>query len=201
MHAGSAHLRLSLLLAATALGAAGCPDGGYRTRGDDVARAPDVAPVRPAPADLALDRAPDVAPDASIPPPAHAAVPVRAKAPAPRPAAEPTGPAVAALGKVSVKGDLPRAEVERLLRARVAAFRSCYESELAKSPRLKGRMVLELTVEPTGAVSLADVKTSTLGSSDADMCVGKAARDLHFKSRPGGQPVTVTFPIELHRGG
>jgi hypothetical protein len=189
------HLPLIFILAALV---AGCPDNEIRTRADDAAARAVPAPARPAPPDLAPDRPPDTAP---APPPAEAKRP-----PAPRPAprapapTEGTGPAVAALGKVSVKGDLPRPEVERLVRGHLAAFRACYASELEKDPRLKGRMVLELTVEPTGAVSLADVKTSTL-SSAADLCVGRAARDLHFRSRPGAPPVIITFPLDLHRGG
>jgi hypothetical protein len=195
----TARARLPLLLTVAALATAGCPENDHRTRGDDtsVRAAPELAPPRPAPPDLAPDRPPDTPPPA----PVEARKPAAPK-PALRPAApaEATGPAVATLGKVGVKGDLPRPEVERLVRGRLPAFRACYASELEKDAHLKGRMLLELTVEPTGGVSLADVKTSTLGSSAADLCVGKAARDLHFRSRPGAPPVIITFPLDLHRG-
>jgi hypothetical protein len=192
----TARAPLPLLFTVAALAATGCPENDHRTRAEDTAvRAPpDLAAPRPAPPDLAPDRPADVAP----PPAVEAKKPVAPK-PAPR-AAESTGPAVAALGKVSVKGDLPRPEVERLIRNRLPAFRACYATELEKDAHLKGRMVLELTVEPTGGVSLADVKSSTLASSAADLCVGKAARDLHFRSRPGAPPVLITFPIDLRRG-
>jgi hypothetical protein len=122
-----------------------------------------------------------------------------AKVPAPRRAAEPMGAPVVALGKVSVKGELPRPEVERVLRSRLALFRGCYESELAGNPKLKGRLVIELTIAPTGSVALADVKSSTLGGGQAEMCVGKATRDLHFKSHPGSAETIATFPLDLHR--
>jgi hypothetical protein len=30
--------------------------------------------------------------------------------------------------------------------------------------------------------------------------VGRVARDLRFKSRPGGEPVKLTVPIDFRRG-
>jgi hypothetical protein len=155
---------------------------------------PDLAPAGAGPPPDAA-APPDVAPDTA--PAAKAGGKKKAAASAEEGA---TGPALAAMGKVTVAGDLPRADVERILKGRAGAFRSCYERELGQHPTLKGRVLLELTVAPTGSVALAEVKTSTLGGGDAEMCVGQLARDLRFKARPGAPQATVTFPIEFRRG-
>lgn len=158
----------------------------------------DLGPAAPDTA-LAVE-SPDAAPDSG---PAKAQEtkkkkPAAERAEAPRDDGA-SGPAVASIGKIAVTGDLPKAEVDRLLKSRVGAFRACYERELEKHPALKGRLLLELTVAARGSVALADVKSSTLGGGEAEMCVGQLARDLRFKARPGTQEAQVTFPIEFRR--
>jgi hypothetical protein len=194
MRASPRPLRAAIVLGALAVG--GCPDPEPRTRSADVPDArrapPDVAPRPP---DTAPDLAPDVAPAPDArPEPAAKRGATRAPAPA-----EPTGAAMAALGKIAVKGDLPRPEVERVLRGLLPAFRACYEGELASNPRLTGRLLIDLTIGPTGAVSLVDVKTSTLGGGNAETCIANAARRVRWKARPGAPEVVATFPLELRR--
>ena len=150
----------------------------------------------PSPPDLApavVDAARDAAVDA---PAAHAG----GKRPAGRTAAAPMDSAAAgtvSVSKIAVGGDVSKADAEKAVRARAAAFRACYQGELATHPKLKGRMVLELTVAARGNVALADVKTSTFGGGDTEICVGKVARDLRFPPRQGSAESTVSFAVDF----
>lgn len=157
------------------------------------------APARDAAPDLA-DAAPAPASDAAAPKKARAASHRAAPIPqaAPTAAVDPSGPAegVASVGKITIAGGVPGPDAERVVRGKVGAFRKCYEHELAKSPKLRGRMLLVLTVAPTGGVELADVQKSTLSSGEAEMCVAQAARDFRFPKPVDGQPATVSVSID-----
>jgi hypothetical protein len=183
--------------AAGLLLAAGCPDRPApppAPPADARPPAPDLPPPPPPPP-------PDAAPEVVDAAPARAAAAGGKKgrperAPSPAEVSDPRGQGVVALGKINVSANLPKAEAEKIVRGKVAAFKRCYESELEKNPRLRGRMIMALTVSPIGSVSLADVQKSTFGGGDAEICVAKVARDLRFPKPSGGDgsvDVTIDF--------
>ncbi|HRI52566.1 MAG TPA: TonB family protein [Pseudomonadota bacterium] len=80
------------------------------------------------------------------------------------------------------------------IKQNIAAFRACYTAALKSQPGLRGRVVLRMTVDATGAVSDSDVESSTLGSPAAEKCLTLVARRIKFP-RPTGAPVRVTYPL------
>lgn len=92
----------------------------------------------------------------------------------------------------SVSGHLPREVIQKVVRARMASFRACYEEGLKKNPKLAGRVVTRFVIDTSGKVDSA----AAIGDFDGDVkqCVAAAAKELTFPPPEGG-PVTVAYPI------
>ena len=56
----------------------------------------------------------------------------------------------------------------------------CYDNELKKSPNLRGKLVVAITVLANGEVSEASVVENTLGSRSVADCVLAQIRGWHF---------------------
>lgn len=66
----------------------------------------------------------------------------------------------------------------------------CYENELKKSPGLRGKLVVSLTVEPDGTVSNVVLVEDSLDSAAVSDCVTAQMQGWKF---PGVESGTVTF--------
>jgi outer membrane biosynthesis protein TonB len=77
-----------------------------------------------------------------------------------------------------------------------AALYRLYNRELRKDPTLRGQMVLRLTIEPDGSVSLCRVQSSDMDAPNlAERVVTSVSRfDFGPKDVP---PVTILYPIDF----
>jgi TonB family protein len=66
----------------------------------------------------------------------------------------------------------------------------CYDNELKRDLSLSGKMVLALTVLPSGVVSEVEITHDSLGSSRLQECVLSQVREWRFPAIPEG---TVSF--------
>lgn len=103
---------------------------------------------------------------------------------------------VAALLLVSAPaGALVQDDVNRVIRAHAGSFKACYVKELAKSPGLAGKVVVQFTVGVDGKVSNAKVADSTLRSEPVERCLVRAFAALEFPRRSSA--TTVKFPLVM----
>jgi hypothetical protein len=110
--------------------------------------------------------------------------------PARRPVKKAAAPAPgASSGGFKVEGKLGKEEMEKVVRAGMPKLRACYAAAHARQPDLKGRVLFKLTVDHRGSVALGEVVTSTLDSSDPEMCMVQAARDFRFPKSDGESTV------------
>lgn len=125
-----------------------------------------------------------------VPPPPAAAAP--AAAPAPRAAAE--GPARAGGGAGWGEPDMPK--LEKLFKRRFPEVKRCYEAELARDERARGKFTLRFTILESGA--LADVSTagSTFRRREVPACVAEVVRRWTTPFRPA-EPVAVEYPLRF----
>jgi hypothetical protein len=68
--------------------------------------------------------------------------------------------AIAASRRRSACGPHRRRNPDRVRPLQVALYR-LYNKELRRDPTLKGQVILKLTIEPDGTVSLCELKSST----------------------------------------
>jgi hypothetical protein len=96
----------------------------------------------------------------------------------------------------TVSAGLPRAVVDRVMRANFSRFRSCYERE--RHPAKKGTVKLDFAIGPAGsAVSMAASAADVSGATG--ICLGNAVRSLAFPRPEGGQTVKVSVVLGFER--
>ena len=71
-----------------------------------------------------------------------------------------------------------------------------YNRTRRSNPGLKGKIVLVLTILPSGQVSNIVIKSSELNAPELEASLVARIRQFDFGKRPGG-PLTVTVPVEF----
>ena len=78
-----------------------------------------------------------------------------------------------------------------------ASFYRLYNRELRNNPALKGQMVLRLTIEPDGSVSMCALQSTDMDAPDLATQVVGRVRTMNFGAKDGVQAVTVVYPIDF----
>jgi TonB family protein len=97
-------------------------------------------------------------------------------------------------GKTTVIGGLDKDVIAKVIRDHMAEIKYCYETELNKNPSLAGKVAVAFTIDPTGAVSDANVSETTLNNGTAENCMLRRIRRWKFPEPKGGGVVAVTYP-------
>jgi TonB family protein len=97
-------------------------------------------------------------------------------------------------GKTTVVGGLDKDVIAKIIRSHQNEIKYCYETELNKNPSLAGKVAVAFTIDPTGAVSEANVTETTLNNSTAENCMLSRIRRWKFPEPKGGGVVAVTYP-------
>jgi hypothetical protein len=78
-----------------------------------------------------------------------------------------------------------------------ASFYRLYNRELRNNPALKGQMVLRLTIEPDGGVSMCVLQKSDMDAPDLAAQVVDRVKTINFGAKEGVQAVTIVYPIDF----
>ncbi|WP_298832516.1 AgmX/PglI C-terminal domain-containing protein [uncultured Piscinibacter sp.] len=78
-----------------------------------------------------------------------------------------------------------------------AALYRIYNRELRNDPSLKGKMVLQLTIEPDGRVSACSVKSTDLNSPALSGEVVDRVLKFNFGAKEGVPSLTIVYPIDF----
>ncbi len=78
-----------------------------------------------------------------------------------------------------------------------ASFYRLYNRELRSNPALKGQMVLRLTIEPDGSVSMCVLQWTDMNAPDLAAQVVNRVRTINFGAKEGVQTVTIVYPIDF----
>ena len=78
-----------------------------------------------------------------------------------------------------------------------ASFYRLYNRELRNNPTLKGQMVLRLTIEPDGSVSMCELHGSDMNAPDLASQVVSRVRTMNFGAKDGVPAVTIVYPIDF----
>jgi hypothetical protein len=78
-----------------------------------------------------------------------------------------------------------------------ASFYRLYNRELRNNPALKGQMVLRLTIEPDGSVSMCVLRSSDMDAPDLAAQVVDRVKTINFGAKDGVQAVTIVYPIDF----
>jgi hypothetical protein len=78
-----------------------------------------------------------------------------------------------------------------------ASFYRLYNRELRNDPTLQGQMVLRLTIEPDGSVSMCVLQSTDMHAPDLAAQVVNRVRTINFGAKDGVQAVTIVYPIDF----
>jgi hypothetical protein len=77
-----------------------------------------------------------------------------------------------------------------------ASFYRLYNRELRNNPTLKGQMVLRLTIEPDGSVSMCALQSTDMDAPDLATQVVSRVRTINFGAKDV-PAVTIVYPIDF----
>jgi hypothetical protein len=101
----------------------------------------------------------------------------------------------------TVRGNLDKDIVRRVVRQHLNEVRYCYEEALARKPTLAGRVVTQFTIGPTGKVIVSVLQSSTLGVPAVESCIVAATKRWLYPAPAGGGLVSVSYPFQLAPAG
>jgi hypothetical protein len=78
-----------------------------------------------------------------------------------------------------------------------AALYRIYNRELRKNPMLQGKMVLRITIEPNGRVSMSAVESSDMDSPTLDKKIAARVKKFNFGAKEGVPTITILYPIDF----
>jgi hypothetical protein len=82
-----------------------------------------------------------------------------------------------------------------------AALYRIYNRELRKDPTLRGKILMRISIEPDGAVSLCRVETTDLASPELVARIVERIRRFNFGPKEGVQKMTILYPIDFLPAG
>jgi hypothetical protein len=77
-----------------------------------------------------------------------------------------------------------------------ASFYRLYNRELRNDPTLKGQMVLRLTIEPDGSVSMCVLQSTDMKAADLAVQVVNRVKTINFGAKDV-QALTIVYPIDF----
>ena len=97
---------------------------------------------------------------------------------------------------VSNKGSRSREEIELVFDKNKGAIFALYNRALRQDPSLEGKLVLRLTIAPTGEVTFCEIVSSELGDPELEQKLVQRVKLFRFESRDV-EPITTTKPIDF----
>lgn len=88
-------------------------------------------------------------------------------------------------------------EIQIVFDRHKASFYRLYHQELRNDPTLKGQMVLRLTIEPDGSVSMCTLQSTDMNAPALAAQVVDRVRGINFGAKEGVQALTIVYPIDF----
>ena len=96
----------------------------------------------------------------------------------------------------SGKASRSREEIELVFDKNKGAIFALYNRALRADPTLEGKLVLRLTIAPSGEVTFCEVVSSELGDPDLEQKLVQRVRMFRFEAKDV-EPITTTKPIDF----
>lgn len=90
--------------------------------------------------------------------------------------------------------DIDQGKLGAFVRARIGLIKACYEAQLKRNPRLRGKIRIRFTILETGGLTDVAAVENSLGSAEVVSCILGTMRGWRTPFRPHGT-VTVDYPF------
>jgi TonB family protein len=98
-----------------------------------------------------------------------------------------------------IMGALDNCTIDSYIRKSEDEINKCYEKELAKDPKLAGRVLVNFIISASGDVSSSKVLRTTLGNAEVENCVAEQIKKIKFPAPRGGAIVFVNHPFVFNK--
>jgi hypothetical protein len=88
-------------------------------------------------------------------------------------------------------------EIQIVFDRHKAALYRLYNRELRNDPTLQGQMVLRMTIEPDGSVSLCELKSTDMKAPRLAAQVVERVKTFDFGAKDGIPAITILYPIDF----
>ncbi|PWB65472.1 MAG: hypothetical protein C3F14_05450 [Deltaproteobacteria bacterium] len=82
-----------------------------------------------------------------------------------------------------------------------ASLYRIYNTELRKDPALRGKILMRISIEASGAVSMCNVESTDLASPELVARIVERIKRFNFGPKEGVQKVTILYPIDFLPSG
>ena len=96
--------------------------------------------------------------------------------------------------RLQATGKISREQIARVINQHLGEVQYCYETQLLKEPSLKGKLVLEWSINTSGSVGRVKQKLSTMQSPKVSSCIIASLKRWKFP-KPQGGTVVVSYPF------
>jgi hypothetical protein len=103
--------------------------------------------------------------------------------------------------RIKKKGHLTREQIARVVKQHLQEIQYCYEKNLLRNNKLKGKLIMEWTIASTGKVTLVKTRFNSMHSSKVARCVAKSMKKMQFPRPRGGGLVEVEYPFLFEQVG
>ncbi len=95
--------------------------------------------------------------------------------------------------------ELDRSTIQSVIKKRNTSILYCYEKELQTNQDLRGRVVINFTIQLDGKVKGVKVVSdkTTLKDKKVSDCVLDIMKSLAFPSRKAGEPIEINYPFKF----
>ena len=87
------------------------------------------------------------------------------------------------------------------MRDHAGQVRSCYESELARTPGLGGKVTMQWTIDADGHVTQASTADTQMNNAAVQACLASRIKGWSFPRPKGGGIVVVNYPFVFKQAG
>lgn len=100
---------------------------------------------------------------------------------------------------VQVLSGLPKDLINAVVQRHRSEIRQCYEASRQRNPGLRGKVTIAFTIQPSGIVSYATVKESTVGDGALESCIVSRVRTWIFpKPQAPVETQVSAYPFYLN---
>lgn len=98
-----------------------------------------------------------------------------------------------------VQGGLDREAVDLVVMKNIGQITYCYEIGLQKKSNLRGRVLVDFTINSKGYISALSISSSSLHAPNVESCMLSKIKGWKFPQPVGGVSVDVNYPFSLQR--
>ena len=101
------------------------------------------------------------------------------------------------LGEISTTGRLSKEAIRKVIRTQLSSMESSYQSALKRKSDLKGEVVLQITIDPSGRVSKVGLVSSKIDDKFLEQSIIQKIKELKFPPSEGSEKVILSLLLKL----